>query len=56
MLVGSRPKKKMFVTSDGIEVGEMFIDSKLIRKLDVKDSRISRYNEVQSSFAIDGYD
>ena len=46
----------MTVMSEGMEVGEMFIDSVVLRIADMRESKISRYKEVQSSFGTDGYD
>lgn len=49
--MGSIPLKRVAIKNSDIEVGEMFIDSKILKRSSLKDSRLSRYKRVESSFA-----
>ena len=41
----------MIIESDGIEIGEMYIDAKILTKQDIRESRVSKYDYIESSFA-----
>ena len=48
VLHGSIPLKKVKIENDDIEIGEIYIDSKILTKQDIRDSRVSRYDYVPS--------